>query len=388
MRKRRKFDWLQATVRRLGLAVVLSCLLHVWLIEESPLHLPNWQTQTHTIEAHLTALAAQKPANPPTESAEIAVTSPKLSTPAVIKPAVTKPPVTQNEPSPIPVEAPQGAAGPESNDLSQLNQAEMDNAESSAPPSSVNVPLHAAEQTLPEPAVDTADSVNADAYRYVETTFDVRTDPDATVSSRPQGRARIVYRLQANGEQYHLESLIEPAGLAAFVIPDLLQTSDGFLSQMGLQPVNYLYQFGDKKDKTYRAKLDWESAKLQLQTSKQTREVPLAEGTQDLLSFMYQFMFVPPPQNMQLNITNGKKLDSYQYFFAGEETIASKIGALRTIHIYRDNDDGDERSELWLALDYQYVPVKIRKTEAENKVYELLATSIVTDPPAQLKAEQ
>jgi hypothetical protein len=94
-------------------------------------------------------------------------------------------------------------------------------------------------------------------------------------------------------------------------------------------------------------------------------------------------MFIPPPQNMQLNITNGKKLDIYQYFFAGEETINSKMGELRTVHIYRDNNDNDERSELWLALDYQYVPVKIRKTEQENKVYELLATSIKTESPPE-----
>jgi len=109
------------------------------------------------------------------------------------------------------------------------------------------------------------------------------------------------------------------------------------------------------------------------------------EGTQDLLSFMYQFMFVPPLQTMQLSITNGRKLGVYDYSFEGEEIIATKMGNLNTIHILRSADEGDEKTELWLALDYQYVPVKIRKTEKEGKVYELLVTSLKTENPANLQ---
>ena len=41
----------------------------------------------------------------------------------------------------------------------------------------------------------------------------------------------------------------------------------------------------------------------------------------------------------------------------------------------------EDKTELWLALDYQYIPVKIRKTESDNKVYELLATRININRP-------
>jgi hypothetical protein len=112
--------------------------------------------------------------------------------------------------------------------------------------------------------------------------------------------------------------------------------------------------------------------------------VDLPEGTQDLLSFMYQFMFVAPLQNMQISVTNGKKLGIYDYSFEGEEMVQTRIGNLNTFHILRRSAEGDDKTELWLALDYQHVPVKIRKTEKEGKVYELLITSLKTEKPATL----
>jgi hypothetical protein len=239
------------------------------------------------------------------------------------------------------------------------------------------------ELTAEDQSADLGIVINPNAYKFVESTFDVRTDTTAAVDSSPEGVATIVYALQANGEQYQLKSLMQAKGLAALVIPDLLQTSDGFLSNTGLQPKHYLYQFGDKKNKTYSADFDWNQKKLSMHTAKGDQTVELLEGTQDLLSFMYQFMFVPPLQSMQLNITNGKKLGVYDYVFEGEEIIATKMGKLSTIHLSRKTISGDEKTELWLALDYQYVPVKIRKTEKEDKVYELLVTSLKTEKPAE-----
>jgi hypothetical protein len=366
-----KTFWREKRFRRLVLAVFISFLLHLLLIGELKISLPSWQQDTPSLEARLVTIPAKLPTADEHQPASKALSK-----------KMVKPPPEKPVPA-IPEDIPETVDTPLEPAETAPAEATPENAASAiTTPSSVLPPE---EPALTLPTDDAEPIVNADAYKYVETEFDVRTDPNAKVDSRPEGRATIVYQQMPNGEQYKLESLIEPIGLAAFVIPDLVQTSDGFISGMGLQPVNYLYQFGNKQDKTYRAKMDWESAKLHLQTSKGSKEVPLTEGTQDLLSFMYQFMFIPPPQNMQLNITNGKKLDSYQYFFAGEETIETKMGELRTVLIYRDNDVIYERSELWLSFDYKYVPVKIRKTEPENKVYELLATRIKTEQPAQIK---
>lgn len=178
---------------------------------------------------------------------------------------------------------------------------------------------------------------------------------------------------------YQIKSLIKARGLAALVIPDLLQTSAGDIGQAGLKPRHYLYQFGNKQNKTFSADFDWGAHQLNLHSANGSQAKILADGTQDLLSFMFQFMFVPPLQNMQLNITNGKKVGVYDYSFEGEEVISTKMGELNTIHLLRSSAEKEKTTELWLALDYQYVPVKIRETEKDGKVYVLLVKALKTE---------
>jgi hypothetical protein len=96
---------------------------------------------------------------------------------------------------------------------------------------------------------------------------------------------------------------------------------------------------------------------------------------------MYQFMYVAPLQKMQIYIATGKKLTTYDYSFEGEENINTTLGELKAIHITHSGNDADEKAELWLAIDYQYVPVKIRKIDKNGKVVEMVATRINTNRP-------
>jgi hypothetical protein len=365
-------DTSYTSYRGLAVAIVISFLLHLYLFGQFGFDLADIDQEPHYIEAQLVTAEAPAPVTQNEQAKESSlIEPPPLQKPPVVEPEVQ--PDAQPEVTPILAE-PTEEEAPE---LSASNGTSVQ--VGSMQP---RAPVQLEESPLENPVEDSGLAVNPHAYQYVETEFDVRTDIAAKVNSSPAGRAKIVYQLSPNGEQYHLESLMQAKGFAALVIPDLLQISDGDLSVTGLQPTKYLYKFGDKKDKTYSATLDWESKKLTLQSAKGVKELPLLEGTQDLLSFMYQFMFMPPLQNMQLSITNGKKLGTYDYSFAGEEITTTKMGDLRTMHILRTTEDADEKTELWLALDYQYVPVKIRKTEKEDKVYELLATSLKTDKPA------
>ena len=45
--------------------------------------------------------------------------------------------------------------------------------------------------------------------------------------------------------------------------------------------------------------------------------------------------------------------------------------------------DAEDKTELWLAIDYQYVPVKIRKIEKNGDVVEMVATRINLNRPSQ-----
>ena len=188
------------------------------------------------------------------------------------------------------------------------------------------------------------------------------------------GTERHVYDFGERG--YTLTSVAKPRGLYALALSDLVQKSEGQVTPQGLRPERFSYQYGSNPDKAQKAVFDWEQGKLALQTGARKQEVPLNEGAQDLMSFMYQFMFVPPLQQMQLAITNGKRFRTYDYAFEGEELVETPLGKVNCLHIARSSDDGEEKTELWLAADYHYLPLKFRKTEKDGTVLERIATHV------------
>jgi hypothetical protein len=329
-------------------------MLHFFLIGNFNFYLPNLNEQHDLIEARLML--------------------PKTLTHAVKNPPVAKKPVAKqaafSKPTKLKEDKPAERSTTPNSQPSPPTELPPIDAVAAIEPTETGQPE--AENQVEEIGVTT----KLKPYQYIESKFDVYADKNDVSNRTVTGSARVVYQRMPNGEQYQIKSLIQAQGLAWFVIPDLLQTSDGYLDDIGLQPSHYLYQFGNKKDKTFSADFNWRSKKLTLHSEKGDQTFDLQDGTQDLLSFMYQFMFVPPLQNMQLNITNGKKLGVYDYTFEGEETLSTKLGDINTIHIARMTPEGGKKTELWLALDYQHVPVKIRETSGDGKMYELVITNL------------
>lgn len=336
--------------KRLALALCVSVALHTLLFGGFDFSLPILKEEMHVIEARIQMpKAVDKQVETPIPQETIAPEPlPKPAPEALPEPIVenTASVVAEVVPIPLPVTSEPEPTRPE--------------LEPDKDPQSVDIGL----------------VINENAYQYIETDFDVRTKIDGSAV----GKAKITYNL-LDGSRYQLKWLTEGRGLAALLFPDLLQTSEGLLIKTGLQPSQYLYQFGNKADKTRTANFDWLKKIITLQTAKSTQTANLGEGTQDMLSFMYQFMFVAPLQTMQIAITTGKKLAIYDYSFEGEANITSALGELKTMHIVHSGGESDEKTELWLALDYQYVPVKIRKIEKNGDVVEMLATRINTNRP-------
>lgn len=354
------------STRRLALAILVSVILHAYLVGGFSMHLPVLKKEVHTLETRLQMPKAAVPEEKIQQEAKVK----KNVVSTRPNPVATLPQTPQvladviEEPVPADQEQ-QADEVPETLSTTELEQAAE--------------PLHSEElESDPQP-IDMGLVINENAYQYVETDFVVRTEIDGVT----QGSAKVTYDLIDN-QQYMLKSVIKPRGLAALVLGDLVQTSDGTLTKNGLRPDFYLYQYNNKADKTYSAKFDWTSKVVSLTTAKGTKTAEIMDGTQDLLSFMYQFMYVAPLERMQISVATGKKLNNYDYRFDGEENISIPLGELKTLHISHIGDNDDEKTELWLAIDYQYVPVKIRKTEKNGKLYELAAKHINTARPTVL----
>ena len=210
-------------------------------------------------------------------------------------------------------------------------------------------------------------------YKKVVIDYDVRRSLDGS----PVGAARTMYFLGENN-QYSIKNEVEAKGFVSlFYWNKLVQTSDGIVTPEGLKPKNYHYQFGSKIDNY--AIFDWESKKIITTISGKTSEFDMLEGSQDMLSFMYQFMFEPPLTKMKIFITNGKNYKPYDYSYIGEEIIETEMDKILTMHIAKFNYNNEERIDLWLAKDYRYLPVKIRKTEKYGSILDQTAKKIETE---------
>lgn len=206
--------------------------------------------------------------------------------------------------------------------------------------------------------------------KHVEIEFQLTRGKSVT----PVGKVKQVFQIDgANG--YTLSSVAEASGLVSlFVSGKFEERSVGVITDRGLQPQHYSQQRGNGKSQA--ATFDWNTHTVALEAGDRKSSADMPEDTQDMLSFLYQFMFVPPLQQMRITLANGRKVKTYVYAFEGEQDLDTRIGRVHALHISKSSGDADEKLEAWLAPDYRYLPVKIRQTDKDGTVTEQLVTRL------------
>ena len=363
--------WFDPATKRLGYAVFISICIHFLLIEQS-----DWvafSKTSPTFRLLNAELVSNTPLVPPPTNIEDVKKDSKPPEKTEATPEIVEPEPSASEP----VEPEVASPSEEVNIDATANETAPTDAgdEAAEPVPDAAKTLAQAETGLVLP--ETADMAEKPKpFTTVETDFDVLMN---------QGRERVgtakIYYSKGTDQRYELTWKVSATGLIGLIYPDLLQTSQGMITEFGLMPTFYLYKFGEREDKSYQASFDWVEKSVALQSTKGTKTVAMESDAtdghiQDFLSFMYQFMFTPPLDEMQMYLTNGRKLGLYTYAFEGEEVLELKFGNVNTYHIQHAKTDSDEKTELWLATDYHYVPVKIRKTEKDGTVIEQIATRL------------
>jgi hypothetical protein len=76
---------------------------------------------------------------------------------------------------------------------------------------------------------------------------------------------------------------------------------------------------------------------------------------------MYQLSIHPPaPGRITVPITTGTRFETYELDVLPEETIDTPLGALRALPVKQRRKPGAEGVEIWLAVQYRHLPVKLR----------------------------
>lgn len=323
------------------LALAGSLLLHGGLLGGLQWKLPQWQ-------------AALEP--PPIE-ARLMPPSPV----AAARPPAAKPPAAPPRPRPVPPAAPPPEV------LSPEPAAEAEEALAIAEPVEEMLQAEPVPEAVVEPAAEAALPPLNQLPSRLDLRFHLRYGP-------ARGEQTLIWIDE--GDRYTITSVAAATGLTSvFYSGRFAQTSRGRITERGLVPEEFWDQRGDKRSS---ARFDAASGNLTLSPAKgATRHFPYSGDVQDALSLFFQMALTAPPSDGQLAyaVFNGKKLRHYTYDVRGEEILETTLGPLRTLHLARRTGD-EGRFEIWLAIDRNYLPVRVLRVEESGAEGEMSIRAI------------
>lgn len=177
-----------------------------------------------------------------------------------------------------------------------------------------------------------------------------------------------------NGKQYHAKSITKGIGVYGLMGERTL-ISQGLVTKEGLRPKRFESLQSINPKKNLLNDFDWKARVLNLQVKGEIHQEVLTNGTQDLLSVMYQFMYKPPkPGSIKLVLTSGKRLKTYQYqVSAPSAPLATDAGQFKVLELMEADEPDAKR--IYLAAEKYALPVKIVLQE-DGATFEQLITQI------------
>lgn len=176
-----------------------------------------------------------------------------------------------------------------------------------------------------------------------------------------------VFTRDKNG--YRIESISKAEGLVALFKPETITvTSEGVVTEQGLRPSAFTNKRKLDADRNSQADFDWAAKQLILNDAAGKRSVPLPEDTQDRLSAMYQFMFAPlkKASAYDFHMTNGSKLDIYNYLVTPEQSVTVPLGTFKALYVTNNPKENESRTEIWLATERWNFPCKMVITDPDG----------------------
>lgn len=181
---------------------------------------------------------------------------------------------------------------------------------------------------------------------------------------------RTVQSWEMEEGRYLLASDAETTGLIDVFRPQRLRyISEGVVTPQGLKPESFLITRTRKgKTEVARAQFDWNKGQILYGYAHDHKVAALAEGAQDLMSLAYHFALSPPrPGRFEVPVTSGKGFDTYEVEAFPEEVIDTPLGQLRAMPIRQIPRPGKEHFEMWLAVQYNYLPVRVRHYDRKGE---------------------
>jgi len=210
--------------------------------------------------------------------------------------------------------------------------------------------------------------------------------PDKAVPSRVEVKYRVSIAgipigegtdvFQHDGKTYSVVSQSNTVGLAAIYRFNMRREAKGSVTADGLRPVSFVETRNGKFKRS--ASFDWAAGEVQLIDGDKKQTVQLPPNTWDASSFAWNFAFSRSDgKELQVYVTDGRRLTQYKYSILGREKLATPLGELDTVHVKKVQEDGDKRAfDVWLAIDQHFLPARVRATEKDGTVFDSMVESV------------
>ena len=182
--------------------------------------------------------------------------------------------------------------------------------------------------------------------------------------------------IQHDDHSYVAESELRGKGVFSVIQRGTVKrTSRGDITPGGLRPLEFRDQRGDRTPEF--ARFDWAARSVSHERDSERKSSPIGEGTHDRVSFVWNFSFVPPKGQIAAQVVDGRGATQFRYAIAGRETLKTAKGDMEALHLVKIRDPGDAReTELWLAVQRSYIPVRLLVVEKDGTRVDQLVTRI------------
>jgi hypothetical protein len=239
-------------------------------------------------------------------------------------------------------------------------------------------PAEIAGEPAPEP-VEASPAPGRYPLRRARLVYDLfyLTSPAA---DNPTKVGEVTHRWAQDGRTYTAESVAEAVGFLSLVFNGkFVQRSTGEIRGDGLHPAQYTLDRG-RGDRTEVARFDWPQGELRLAWKDRSLTLPLPRAAQDPLSAMHQLYFLREvPASGTVAIATSRKLYRSSFALAGAETLATPLGAVRTLRFRRQEPNG-AATELWADLDRELLPARVRAIDKRGNVIDQVIREAELEP--------
>lgn len=168
-------------------------------------------------------------------------------------------------------------------------------------------------------------------------------------------------RLEHDGRSYRLSETLSGKGIFS-KRGDSTRSSQGAVAADGLRPQKFEHKRSGRE--TLHAEFDPAAKTPTLQR-------------QDGLSFIWSFAFAPPKKTVKVTVADGKDATTYAYQVAGRERVKTPAGEFNALKLVKRRDNPQDKvTEIWLATDRRYVPVRVLVVDKDGTRLDQLAVRI------------